>query len=128
MYKANMYPEQSKAVAAKFVAVVIACAIVIAAMAQAATVQAAMAQAAMAKAAMVQATMAQAAMVQAAFVGADDGEPGQGNLITPPVKTASNALYMGYNSNNSGVTDFYIFENGSDVHFEVFNISSLSVL
>lgn len=108
MYKANMYPEQSKAVAAKFVAVVIACAIVIAAMAQAA--------------------MAQAAMVQAAFVGADDGEPGQGNLITPPVKTASNALYMGYNSNNSGVTDFYIFENGSDVHFEVFNISSLSVL
>ena len=113
MYKANMYPEQSKAVAAKFVAVVIACAIVIAAMAQAA---------------MAQAAMAQAAMAQAAFVGADDGEPGQGNLITPPVKTASNALYMGYNSNNSGVTDFYIFENGSDVHFEVFNISSLSVL
>ena len=113
MYKANMYPEQSKAVAAKFVAVVIACAIVIAAMAQAAFAQAA---------------MVQAAMVQAAFVGADDGEPGQGNLITPPVKTASNALYMGYNSNNSGVTDFYIFENGSDVHFEVFNISSLSVL
>ena len=113
MYKANMYPEQSKAVAAKFVAVVIACAIVIAAMAQAALAQAA---------------MVQAAMVQAAFVGADDGEPGQGNLITPPVKTASNALYMGYNSNNSGVTDFYIFENGSDVHFEVFNISSLSVL
>ena len=108
MYKANMYPEQSKAVAAKFVAVVIACAIVIAAMAQAA--------------------MAQAALAQAAFVGADDGEPGQGNLITPPVKTASNALNMGYNSNNSGVTDFYIFENGSDVHFEVFNISSLSVL
>ena len=113
MYKANMYPEQSKAVAAKFVAMVIACAIVIAAMAQAAFAQAA---------------MVQAAMVQAAFVGADDGEPGQGNLITPPVKTASNALYMGYNSNNSGVTDFYIFENGSDVHFEVFNISSLSVL
>ena len=108
MYKANMYPEQSKAVAAKFVAVVIACAIVIAAMAQAA--------------------MAQAAMAQAALAGADEGEPGQGNLITPPVKTASNALYMGYNSNNSGVTDFYIFENGSDVHFEVFNISSLSVL
>ena len=103
MYKANMYPEQSKAVAAKFVAVVIACAIVIAA-------------------------MAQAAMAQAALAGADEGEPGQGNLITPPVKTASNALYMGYNSNNSGVTDFYIFENGSDVHFEVFNISSLSVL
>ena len=123
MYKANMYPEQSKAVAAKFVAVVIACAIVIAAMAQAALAKAAMAQAAFAQAAMVQ-----AAMVQAAFVGADDGEPGQGNLITPPVKTASNALYMGYNSNNSGVTDFYIFENGSDVHFEVFNISSLSVL
>ena len=123
MYKANMYPEQSKAVAAKFVAVVIACAIVIAAMAQAALAQAAMVQAAFAQAAMVQ-----AAMVQAAFVGADDGEPGQGNLITPPVKTASNALYMGYNSNNSGVTDFYIFENGSDVHFEVFNISSLSVL
>ena len=98
MYKANMYPEQSKAVAAKFVAVVIACAIVI------------------------------AAMAQAALAGADEGEPGQGNLITPPVKTASNALYMGYNSNNSGVTDFYIFENGSDVHFEVFNISSLSVL
>ena len=108
MYKANMYPEQSKAVAAKFVAVVIACAIVIAAMAQAA--------------------LAQAAMAQAALAGADEGEPGQGNLITPPVKTASNALYMGYNSNNSGVTDFYIFENGSDVHFEVFNISSLSVL
>ena len=108
MYKANMYPEQSKAVAAKFVAVVIACAIVIAAMAQAA--------------------MVQAAMAQAALAGADEGEPGQGNLITPPVKTASNALYMGYNSNNSGVTDFYIFENGSDVHFEVFNISSLSVL
>ena len=103
MYKANMYPEQSKAVAAKFVAVVIACAIVIAA-------------------------MAQAAMAQAALAGADEGEPGQGNLITPPVKTASNALYMGYNSNNSGVTDFYIFENGSDVHFEDFNISSLSVL
>ena len=118
MYKANMYPEQSKAVAAKFVAVVIACAIVIAAMAQAA----------LAQAALVQAAMAQAAMVQAAFVGADDGEPGQGNLITPPVKTASNALYMGYNSNNSGVTDFYIFENGSDVHFVDFNISSLSVL
>ena len=108
MYKANMYPEQSKAVAAKFVAVVIACAIVIAAMAQAA--------------------LAQAAMVQDALAGADEGEPGQGNLITPSVKTASNALYMGYNSNNSGVTDFYIFENGSDVHFEVFNISSLSVL
>ena len=108
MYKANMYPEQSKAVAAKFVAVVIACAIVIAAMAQAA--------------------MAQAALAQDAWAGADEGEPGQGNLITPPVKTASNALYMGYNSNNSGVTDFYIFENGSDVHFEVFNISSLSVL
>ena len=108
MYKANMYPEQSKAVAAKFVAVVIACAIVIAAMAQAA--------------------LAQAAMAQDALAGADEGEPGQGNLITPPVKTASNALYMGYNSNNSGVTDFYIFENGSDVHFEVFNISSLSVL
>ena len=108
MYKANMYPEQSKAVAAKFVAVVIACAIVIAAMAQAA--------------------LAQAAMAQAALAGADEGEPGQGNLITPPVKTASNALYMGYNSNNSGVTDFYIFENGSDVHFEDFNISSLSVL
>ena len=103
MYKANMYPEQSKAVAAKFVAVVIACAIVIAA-------------------------MAQAAMAQAALAGADEGEPGQGNLITPPVKTASNALYMGYNSNNSGVTDFYIFENGSDVHFVDFNISSLSVL
>ena len=108
MYKANMYPEQSKAVAAKFVAVVIACAIVIAAMAQAA--------------------LAQAAMAQDALAGADEGEPGQGNLITPSVKTASNALYMGYNSNNSGVTDFYIFENGSDVHFEVFNISSLSVL
>ena len=113
MYKANMYPEQSKAVAAKFVAVVIACAIVIAAMAQAALAQAA---------------LAQAALAQAALAGADEGEPGQGNLITPPVKTASNALYMGYNSNNSGVTDFYIFENGSDVHFEVFNISSLSVL
>ena len=113
MYKANMYPEQSKAVAAKFVAVVIACAIVIAAMAQAALAQAA---------------MAQAAMAQDALAGADEGEPGQGNLITPSVKTASNALYMGYNSNNSGVTDFYIFENGSDVHFEVFNISSLSVL
>ena len=113
MYKANMYPEQSKAVAAKFVAVVIACAIVIAAMAQAALAQAA---------------MALAAMAQDALAGADEGEPGQGNLITPPVKTASNALYMGYNSNNSGVTDFYIFENGSDVHFEVFNISSLSVL
>ena len=113
MYKANMYPEQSKAVAAKFVAVVIACAIVIAAMAQAALAQAA---------------MAQDAMAQDALAGADEGEPGQGNLITPPVKTASNALYMGYNSNNSGVTDFYIFENGSDVHFEVFNISSLSVL
>ena len=123
MYKANMYPEQSKAVAAKFVAVVIACAIVIAAMAQAA-----LAQAATVQAALVQVAMAQAALAQAAFVGADDGEPGQGNLITPPVKTASNALYMGYNSNNSGVTDFYIFENGSDVHFEVFNISSLSVL
>ena len=113
MYKANMYPEQSKAVAAKFVAVVIACAIVIAAMAQAALAQAA---------------TVQAAMAQDALAGADEGEPGQGNLITPPVKTASNALYMGYNSNNSGVTDFYIFENGSDVHFEVFNISSLSVL
>lgn len=113
MYKANMYPEQSKAVAAKFVAVVIAFAIVIAAMAQAALAQAA---------------MAQDAMAQDALAGADEGEPGQGNLITPPVKTASNALYMGYNSNNSGVTDFYIFENGSDVHFEVFNISSLSVL
>ena len=118
MYKANMYPEQSKAVAAKFVAVLIACAIVIAAMAQAA----------LAQAAMVQAAMVQDAMAQAALAGADEGEPGQGNLITPPVKTASNALYMGYNSNNSGVTDFYIFENGSDVHFEVFNISSLSVL
>ena len=113
MYKANMYPEQSKAVAAKFVAVVIACAIVIAAMAQAALAQAA---------------MVQAAMAQDALAGADEGEPGQGNLITPPVKTASNALYMGYNSNNSGVTDFYIFENGSDVHFVDFNISSLSVL
>ena len=113
MYKANMYPEQSKAVAAKFVAVVIACAIVIAAMAQAA---------------MAQAAMTQDAMAQDALAGADEREPGQGNLITPPVKTASNALYMGYNSNNSGVTDFYIFENGSDVHFEVFNISSLSVL
>ena len=113
MYKANMYPEQSKAVAAKFVAVVIACAIVIAAMAQDALAQDA---------------LAQAAMAQDALAGADEGEPGQGNLITPPVKTASNALYMGYNSNNSGVTDFYIFENGSDVHFEVFNISSLSVL
>ena len=123
MYKANMYPEQSKAVAAKFVAVVIACAIVIAAMAQAA-----MAQAAMVQAAMAQDAMAQAALAQDALAGADEGEPGQGNLITPPVKTASNALYMGYNSNNSGVTDFYIFENGSDVHFEVFNISSLSVL
>lgn len=111
MYKANMYPEQSKAVAAKFVAVVIACAIVIAAMAQAALAQAA---------------MAQDAMAQDALAGADEGEPGQGNLITPPVKTASNALYMGYNSNNSGVTDFYIFENGSDVHFVDFNISSLS--
>ena len=113
MYKANMYPEQSKAVAAKFVAVVIACAIVIAAMVQAALAQAA---------------MVQAAMAQDALAGADEGEPGQGNLITPPVKTASNALYMGYNSNNSGVTDFYIFENGSDVHFVDFNISSLSVL
>ena len=123
MYKANMYPEQSKAVAAKFVAVVIACAIVIAAMAQDALAQDALAQAAMA-----QDALAQAAMAQDALAGADEGEPGQGNLITPPVKTASNALYMGYNSNNSGVTDFYIFENGSDVHFEVFNISSLSVL
>ena len=56
------------------------------------------------------------------------GSPPGGTLIQPPVKTTSNALYMGFNSNDGEVTGIYIYENSSGVHFEVFNISSLPAL